>query len=265
MIVVGELINASRKVIAQAIRTKDVTTVQQVARDEAGAGASFIDVNAGVFEDQEAELLGWLVEHVQQTVTIPCSIDSPNPKAIEAALAVHRGDAMINSISLEQDRRDSVTSLLAGTSHHVIAMCMDDDGLPETVDQRLRNADRMVSYLRGQGVAEDHIYLDLLLQAVSSNPTAAVDFLEAVAAVKTRFPEVHLICGMSNVSFGLPQRKVLNQVFAAMAVARGLDAAILNPLDVRLMSHILVAETLAGQDEWCERYLDASRAGRLTP
>lgn len=263
MIIVGELINASRKAVREAIRSKDAASIQAVARDQAEAGAAFVDVNAGVFEAREVELLGWLVETVQQCTDVPCAIDSPNPAAIEAAVARHQGGALINSISLEQGRCDAITSILAGTDHCVIALCMDDQGLPETVDQRLANAERLVTHLTAKRVPPDHIYLDPLLQAVATRPTAATEFLDAVAAIRARFPEVHCICGLSNVSFGLPNRKLLNATFAPMAVARGLDAAILNPLDERLMANLLVAETLAGRDEWCERYLDAHREGRL--
>ncbi len=264
MIVVGELINASRKPIAAAIRERDGAAIQQVARDQVQHGAAFVDVNAGVFEDQEAESLEWLVRQVREATETPCSVDSPSVKAAERALAAHQGSALINSISLEQSRLDDFTALLAGSEHHVVALCMDDDGIPTTLDQRLANAERLVNHLEGKGIPKERIYLDPLLQAVSTSETAGRDFLLAVAAIQERFPGVHCICGMSNVSFGLPRRKVLNQTFAVMAVACGLDAAILNPLDEKLMTTILVAETLAGRDQWCERYLNAHRENRLT-
>jgi 5-methyltetrahydrofolate corrinoid/iron sulfur protein methyltransferase len=265
MIVVGELINASRKAIAAAIREHDGAAIQQVARDEVKHGAHFIDVNAGVFEDREAECLEWLIGQVREATETPCSVDSPSVQAAERALAAHRGSALINSISLESSRLDDFTALLAGSEHHVVALCMGDDGIPTTVDQRLTNAERLVNHLVGKGIPEERIYLDPLLQAVSTSETAGQEFLQAVTTIKQRFPKVHCICGMSNVSFGLPRRKVLNQTFAVMAVAHGLDAAILNPLDEKLMTNILVAETLAGRDQWCERYLNAHRENRLNP
>jgi 5-methyltetrahydrofolate corrinoid/iron sulfur protein methyltransferase len=264
MIIVGELINASRKPIAEAIKARNSAAVQQVARNQVQRGAAFVDVNAGIFEEQETEHLEWLVHNVQQAANAPCSIDSPNAKALEAALAVHQGSALINSISLERGRCENIASLLAGSPHQVIALCMDAQGVPETVDQRLMNADKLVNYLVGRGIPAEHIYLDPLLQAVSTKETAGRDFLLAVTAIKQRFPQVHCICGMSNVSFGLPRRKLINQTFAVMAIAHGLDAAILNPLDGKLMTNILVAETLAGNDPWCERYLDAHREERLS-
>jgi len=265
MIVVGELINASRKVIKAAITERDGAAIQQVARDQAEHGAAFIDVNAGVFEDREAECLEWLVAEVRKATETPCSVDSPDVKVAERALAAHSGAALVNSISLEKSRFEDFTALVAGSEHHVVALCMGDDGIPTTLDQRLANADRLVNHLVGKGIPEDRIFLDPLLHAISTSETAGLDFLRAAAAIRERFPGAHRICGLSNVSFGLPRRKILNQTFAVMAVAYGVDAGILNPLDDKLMTNILAAETLAGRDQWCERYLNAHRENRLNP
>ncbi len=263
MIVIGELINASRKVIAEAIKAQDRGAIQQVAKDEATAGASYIDVNAGVFQDREVEYMRWLVDSVRSVTDVPCSIDSPNPKALEAGLLTHEEPALINSISLEPDRLDSVTSLVRGTKHSIIALCIDENGMPDTVDDRLQRTERLVNHLAKADVTPDRIFIDPLLKAVSTSHTEAEQFLDAVAAIKQRFPEVHVTCGLSNVSFGLPRRKLLNRVFAMMAIARGLDSAIMNPLDERMMSNVVTAETLAGRDEWCEKYLVAHREDKL--
>jgi 5-methyltetrahydrofolate--homocysteine methyltransferase len=263
MIVVGELINASRKVIAEAIKNQDAGAIKQVAKDQAAAGASYIDVNAGVFQAREEEYIKWLVESVREATDVPCSIDSPSPKALEAGLAVHESPALINSISLEPDRLDPVTSIVRGTPHSIIALCIDETGMPETTDDRLRRTERLVNHLSKADVPTNRIFIDPLLKAISTSHTEAIQFLDAVAAIKDRFPDVHVTCGLSNVSFGLPRRKVLNRVFAMMAIARGLDSAIMNPLDERMMSNIVTAETLAGRDEWCEKYLVAHRENKL--
>jgi cobalamin-dependent methionine synthase I len=263
MIVIGELINASRKVIAEAIKSQDSDTIQQVAKEEAAAGASYIDVNAGVFQEREIEYMKWLVDSVRAATDVPCSIDSPDPKVLEAGLLAHEQPALINSVSLEPDRLDAVTALVRGTKHSIIALCIDEHGMPDTVDDRLQRTERLVNHLAKADVTPDRIFIDPLLKAISTSHTEAAQFLDAVAAIKARFPEVHVTCGLSNVSFGLPRRKVLNRVFAMMAIARGLDSAIMNPLDARMMSNIVTAETLAGRDEWCERYLTAHREDRL--
>ncbi|HBP64779.1 MAG TPA: methyltetrahydrofolate--corrinoid methyltransferase, partial [Desulfosporosinus sp.] len=124
MIIVGELINASRKSIGEAIKAQDKDYIQKVARDEFEAGANYIDVNAGIFVGKEPEYLKWLVKTVQEVVDCPCCIDSPDPKAIQEALSVHKGVAMINSISLEKSRYDALIPVVAGTDLKVVALCM---------------------------------------------------------------------------------------------------------------------------------------------
>jgi 5-methyltetrahydrofolate--homocysteine methyltransferase len=263
MIIVGELINASRKAIAPAIEAQDAAAIQKVALDQFQAGANFIDVNAGIFVGREPELLAWLVTTVQAAVQAPCCLDSPDPQAIEAALAAHMGQAMINSISLEKERYERLLPLVAGTDLKVVALCMSDEGMPETADQRLAIADRLVNGLVQKGVKLDNILVDPLVQPLSTNQAYAVEFLSAVERIRRGYPGIHTICGLSNVSYGLPERKFLNQTFMTMAIARGLDGAIVNPLDRRMMAAIIAAEALAGRDEYCMAYLKAYRAKRL--
>jgi cobalamin-dependent methionine synthase I len=261
VLIVGELINASRKAIAAAIEAQDQAAIQQVAKDEHEAGADFIDVNAGVFVGKEPEYLEWLVTTVQTAVDGPCCIDSPDPKAIEAALAVHKGTAMINSISLEKDRYDTLLPIVAGTDLKVVALCMSDEGMPETTDDRMAIADKLVNGLLQKNVAIDNIFVDPLVQPVSTNADFGMEFINAIEKIVTTFDGIHTLCGLSNISFGLPNRKFLNQTFMSMAIAKGLDGAIINPLDKKMMANIIAAEALAGKDEYCMEYLKAYRAG----
>ena len=133
---------------------------KKLAKDQYEAGANYIDVNAGVFVGQESEYLKWLVEVVQSIVDGPCCIDSPDPIAIETALAVHKGTAMINSISLEKDRYDTLLPLVAGTNLKVVALCMSDEGMPETTDDRMKIADKLVNGLLQNNVVIENIYVD---------------------------------------------------------------------------------------------------------
>ncbi len=259
MIIVGELINASRKAIHAAIEGEDAAAIARVAKDQAESGADYIDVNAGMFMGKEAEYLKWLVETVQSATDRPCCIDSPDPAAIEAGLSVHKGTAMINSISLEKDRYDKMLPLVAGAGLKVVALCMSDEGMPETTEQRLSIAGRLISSLVNNNVPLDDIYVDPLVQPVSTNKMYGVEFLDAVERIMTTFEGVHTMCGLSNISYGLPARKFTNQTMMVMAIAKGLDGAIVNPLDKRMMACITAAETLAGRDEFCMKYLKAYR------
>ena len=263
MIIIGELINASRKAIKAAIEDQDAAAIQKVAKDQAEAGADYIDVNAGIFVGQEPQYLAWLVETVQQAVDKPCAIDSPDPAAIAAALAVHRGTPMINSISLEKDRYEKLLPIVADTEMKVIALCMSDAGMPQTVSDRLTIAEQLVGGLLDKGVRVENVFVDPLVQPVSVNNSFGMEFIDAIAQIVARFPGIHTACGLSNISYGLPARKFMNRTFMTMAIARGLDGALINPLDDRMMAAITAAEALAGRDNFCMNYLKAFRAGRF--
>ena len=260
MEIVGELINASRQPIKEAIQSKNTQYIQKVAKDQQDAGASFIDINAGVFAEQEGEYLKWLVTIVQEVVDIPCSIDSPNPAAIEVALPLHtRGTPLINSISLETERYNRLLPVLSGSDYPVVALCISDKGMPEDVDEIMANADKLVNGIVGANVPINHIYVDPLVKPISVKDCHGMEALEAIDRIMKEYPGVHTVWGNSNLSFGVPKRWILNQVLAVAAITRGLDAAILNPLDKRLMAFIIAAETLAGKDECCMQYMKSYR------
>lgn len=262
MIIIGELINASRKSVATYINNSDGQAIQKLAVDQYEAGATYIDVNAGVFTDKEIEYLKWMIGLVQAVVPIPCCIDSPSPKAIEAALTVHQGTPMVNSISLEKDRFEQLLPVIAGTDLKVVALCMSEEGMPETADQRLRIAEKLINELVKNNVALENIYVDPLVQPISVNQSFGVEFLEAIERIMTTFKGVHTTCGLSNISYGLPNRPLLNRQFMGLAIAKGLDSAIVDPLNKSMMEVILATEILYGKDEFCRNYLQSQRAAK---
>lgn len=261
MIIIGELINASRKVISAAIETHDEKTIKKIAADQVEHHTDYIDVNAGVFIDKEPEYLTWIVKTVQAEVDAPCALDSPSPKAIEAALKIHKGVAMINSISLEKERYDNLLPIIAGTDLKIVALCMSDEGMPETVDDRLKVADKLINGLVQKNIPINNIFVDPLVQPLSVNKTYGVEFINSVEAITTKFKGVHTACGLSNISYGLPSRKQLNQAFMIQAILKGLDGAIINPLDKGMITSIITAEALVGKDDYCMNYIKAFRAG----
>ena len=263
MIIVGELINASRKSVAEAIAAQDHDTLANLAKAQVEAGADYIDVNAGVFVDQEIEYLPWLVQVVQKAVQVPCSLDSPNPEAIQAALKVHQGIPLINSISLEKARFDALLPVIASTDIKVVALCASDEGLPSTKDQRLAVAGELVDRLQTAGIPVENIHVDPLVQSIATDTGHGLEFLNAVEEIMGRWPGIHTMCGLSNVSYGLPQRKLLNRHFMTLAIGRGLDGAIINPLDRDMKAAIIAAEALTGRDDYCLQYIREYRAGRL--
>ena len=263
MIIIGEKINSTLKAVRPAIEAYDTETIQNLAKKQAEVGSAYIDVNAGMFVDDEPQRLAWLVETVQAVVDTPLCLDSPSAVALEAGLKAYRGDTvpMINSITDEKDRFEAILPLVLKYKTKVIALCMDDTGMPETGEGRYVIAERLIGKLTDAGVKLGDIYIDPLVRPVSTGSHYGMAAIDTIRRVKTEYPEVHIACGLSNVSFGLPQRKLINQTFLVAAMTAGMDGAILDPLDNKLMAFVAAAEAVLGADEFCIEYLDKYRNG----
>jgi len=263
LLIIAERINTTRKRIAAAVRGRDADFIRREALRQAEAGAGYIDANAGTSVKHEVDDLVWLTETIQSAVKVPVCVDSANPKALQAALKVHWGDAMVNSITAEAERIEGILPLVAEYETRVVALTMDDGGMPESADDRLRVADGLVRKLTGEGVPLDRIYFDPLIRPISTNPDQALAALETTRRIMTGFQGVHTVCGLSNVSFGLPRRNLLNRTFLGLMIGAGLDTVIIDPTEAGMMSTVHAAETLAGRDEFCMNYITAEREGRL--
>lgn len=263
MIIVGELINTSRKSIQQAVQNQDKAFIQEVARDQAAAGADYIDVNAGTFLEAEADYLPWLVETVQGAVELPCCLDSPNPRALEKAMTVHRGVPMINSISLETDRFDRMLPVVTQSPCKLVALCMSQTAMPTCAKERVDVAEQLIRTLTDAGLTQPDIYIDPLVQPVSVDTRMGVAVLEAMRTIRQAYPEVNTICGLSNISFGLPERRLINRYFLSLAIGSGLSAAILDPTDRALIASLKTNLMIMGQDEYCENFIEAYENGIL--
>ena len=263
MIIVGELINTSRSVIEQAVKKGDSALIQRIAVQQAQAGADYIDVNAGAFLKKEADLLPWLVETVQAVVDLPLCLDSPNPVALEKAMAVHKGVPMINSISLEKERCQSMLPLVTANPCKLVALCMQQAAMPTTAQERIDAAGELIDLLNQSGKKPEDIFVDPLVQPVSVDTRMGRAVLDAISGIKAKYPRVHTICGLSNISFGLPERKLINRYFLSLAVHSGLDAAILDPTDLRLAAGLKTTAMLLGHDDYCEVFLETYEKGEL--
>jgi 5-methyltetrahydrofolate--homocysteine methyltransferase len=262
MLIVGERINATRKRIGEAVQAQDADHIRAEAVKQVEAGAHFIDVNGGI-GGKETEFLPWLVDVVQEVVEVPLCLDSADPSALEVALPRCKQPPMINSITLEKERLERVTPLIKDHGARVVALCLSDDGPPKGFDDRLGFAGRLVDRLTGDGIPIENIHVDPCVFPVSTSPEVGSYVLDAVGWIHENYPGVHTICGASNVSFGLPVRKLLNSVFLSMLIARGLDSAIIDPCNSLTRACLLAAEAIAGRDEFCSSYIEAFRAGEL--
>jgi len=263
MFIIGGKINTRRKGIEEAVRRRDAAFITKVAQDQAEAGAHYIDVNAGTFLDQEVDCLCWLVDTVQNEVDRPLCLDSPNPKALSEAIKRHKGEPMVNSISLEEDRFQSLLPVITSRPCHVVALCMAQTSMPTTVEERVQVGSQLIEMLTDNGIPLEKIYVDPLVHPVSVDTRMGIATLGAISKITADFPGVHTICGLSNISFGLPERHLINRSFLALCQSYGLSAAILDPTDKQLMATLLAVEMLLGQDEYCEDYIDAYENGRI--
>jgi 5-methyltetrahydrofolate--homocysteine methyltransferase len=263
-LIVAERINASRKPIRAALEQLDAKTIEAEARSQAAAGTQYIDVNGGTFPGREPELLSWLVDVVQASVDVPLCLDSSDPAALAASLPkLKRGQPMINSITLEGRRFATVLPLARDYKAKLIALCQGE-GLPaSTAENKVAIASQLIDRLTAAGLALDDLFVDPLVFPLATNPHSAAATLDAIAEVMRRYPGVHTICGLTNVSHGLPARKLINRTFLVAAISRGLDAVIADPTDAPLMASILAGEALLGRDEYCMEYIQGFRDGKL--
>lgn len=264
MLIVGERINSSRKEIYQALEARDESFLLNEARRQVEAGADYLDVNAGAFAEREEELVVWMIEVIQREIDRPLCIDSPNPRVILRAAEVHRGVPLINSISLEEERYGALIPLIKEKGCPVIALCLSEAGMPKTQEERVAAAGELIRRLTGDGVPLDRIHIDPLIETLATNSTAGRIGLEAIRRIRNLYPEVHIISGLSNLSHGLPARRLLNRSFLLMAVASGMDGAILDPCDRLIMAHLKAADLIMGNDDYSMGYIQAYRAGRLS-
>lgn len=259
--IIGEKINGTRRRVAAAIEQRDAAVIRDLAVRQAEAGAAWLDVNAGTRSSAEPDDLVWLIETVQAAVDVPLCLDSANPLAVAAGMQVVNRTPMINSISGEPQRIGGLLPLVAEHGCAVIALAMDGSGIPETCDGRLAVARRLMAETRARGVPDGHVYLDPLAMTLATKTDGAQITLDTIRALRREFPEAHLTMGLSNVSFGLPARSYLNRAFLTLALAAGLDSAILDPLDRETMAALVAAEVVLGRDHHCLNYTRAYRAG----
>lgn len=264
MYLIGELINSTRKRIARAVGAGDAATIREIALRQVEAGASSLDINGGV-PGRESECLPWLVDVVQDVVDAPLCLDSADPVALARALPRCRRQPMINSITLDPARLETLVPLAKEYGAGVIALCLDESGYPTTSEDRVAIGGRLIEKLGSEGIPRENIYVDPAIFPVSTDTRAGQAALDAIAALLQAYPGVHAVCGLSNVSFGLPERALLNQTFLVLAMARGLDAVIADPCDPQLMANLIAAETLLNRDADCLCYLQAHQDNRLAP
>jgi 5-methyltetrahydrofolate--homocysteine methyltransferase len=256
-VLIGERINPTgRKKLAAELVAGNIEIVKSEAQAQVAAGADVVDVNVGATGVDQATVLPRAVEMVQEVVEAPLSIDTADHEALAAALKVYQGKPLVNSVNGEERNLKAVLPLVSEHGAAVIGLCMDDDGIPDDPHRRLEIARNIVERAEAVGIPREDILIDCLALTIGADSSAALVTLETIRLVRAKLG-VNMTLGASNVSFGLPDREVLNWAFLAMAIREGVNAPIVNAARVR--EAILAADVLLGRDDFAIRYIKAYR------
>ena len=258
-VVIGERINPTgRTQLTSEMESGNFDRVELDALAQIAAGAKVLDVNTGVPMADEPALMAKVIELVQSMTSVPISIDSSMPDALEAGLAAYQGKALVNSVTGEDERLDTVLPIVAKHGAAVVAICHDDTGISNDPDKRIEAAKKIIERAADYGIPVVDVVLDPVVMPIGAAGESGRAVFEVIRRAHQEL-RVNTVCGASNVSFGLPDRRQLNAVFLSMMVGYGLTAAIVNPLHDEVMAAISGAEVLTGQDRMCKRWIKRSR------
>ncbi len=258
-VIIGERINPTgRKKVLKALQEGNFDMVRQDATSQVEAGAVILDVNAGVPGADEPALLEQVMRTVMEVTDVPLCIDTANPEALEAALSLYEGKALVNSVNGEGRSLSAVLPLVKKHDAAVIGLCMDDDGIPETPEKRLAVAARIIERAGMLGIPPENVVIDPLALTMGADSDAGRVALDTVELVVEEFG-VNVTMGASNISFGMPDRKYINAAFIAMAIHAGLTCPITNPLVTEVIAAVLAADLTMGRDDYGMRWIQAYR------
>ncbi|HWR13586.1 MAG TPA: dihydropteroate synthase [Terriglobales bacterium] len=263
MLIIGEKINGTRKLVGKAVLERDADHIRRLAISQVEAGADALDINAGTPPDREPDDIVWLINTVQEVVDKPLCLDSPNPAALIAGLSATKQLPIINSISAEPHRLTGVLPLVARHGCRVLALALDGGTIPNTPEGRMGIIRRLFEETRKADVPDSNMYVDALVMSVGTDSNACLVTLATMRAIRAEFPDAHLTAGLSNVSFGLPARTLLNRAFLTLAIEAGLDSAIIDPTDRGIMETLYATNAVLGKDRHCAQYNRAFRAGKI--
>jgi 5-methyltetrahydrofolate--homocysteine methyltransferase len=257
--IIGERINPTRrKKLAATMAGGDFSVVQEDAIRQVAAGAHILDVNAGIPGADEPALLRGAVLAVLEVVDVPLCLDSANPEALKAALEVYPGKALINSTTAEIHMMDKIIPLAVEHNAAVIGVITDDEGIPATPEARLATARKLVDRAAGYGLPAEDIVVDCLALTVGADHNAGKVTLDSIALIRKELG-LNINLGASNVSFGLPDRKILNVAYLALAISRGMTTAITDPTIPEIQTTLLACDLLMGNDEYGMQWIKAYR------
>lgn len=265
MIIIGEKINGTIPSVKKAIEDKDDEFIRNLAVKQVEAGADYLDICAGTAPEIEANTLIWLMDIVQGAVDKPLCIDSPNPKIIEQVFKYANNPGIINSVSEEGEKCEVIYPMIQDTEWQVIALTCDKKGIPSDVQTRVDITKILVEKAQKYDITPDRIHIDPLVMALSADNQSLLNFIETLTTVKKLYPAIKVTSGLSNISFGMPLRKIVNQHFLTIATYAGMDSAILDPCNRDILTTLLATEALLGRDRYCRIFANAYRKNKIGP
>lgn len=256
---IGELINSTRDEVKKALKDKDEGFIRKLAREQAEAGADAIDLNAGESREKEKDDMDWLIDIVEDEVdNVRIAVDTPDPEVLEFGLEKVSNKPVINSISNEEDK-SAAREIASHYDADIIGLAMGEEGMPETVEDRLNETEAILEKCDKLGIDKDSLYIDVIAMTIGSNQEQGQYVIDSVRQIKEKFG-VKTNIGLSNMSFGLPNRALINRTVFAMLLEAGLDAALIDPTDEPMMDTLKAAEALLGEDKSCLGYLKYIRS-----
>ena len=264
MIIIGEKINGSIPSMGKAIAERNEEWIKDIAKKQADSGADFIDCCASV-EEGEVETLHWMIDLIQSVTDTPIAVDSPNAAVCVEGMKFCNKPGLINSVSGEGNKMDVVFPVIADTKWEVMALLCDDTGIPKTAADRIRVLDNIMAKAKEYGIAESRIHIDPLVEMLCTSEDGIAMVVEVMQYIKAHYPKAHISGAISNISYNLPYRKILNIAFAVLAINAGMDSAVMDPLNRDLRGAIYAAEAMIGEDYMCMEYIGAFREDIFGP
>lgn len=263
MIIIGEKLNGFIPSVGKAIRARDEAFLIDLAKRQEEAGADYLDVCAAVDSEAEAETLLWLARLAESASTLPLCIDSPNPDVLSAVLPQCKRAGIVNSVSMESGKIETIFPLIADSDWKVIALTCSNSGVPESAEGRLDLFEQIRAKAAEYGIAENRLLIDPIVHTLSTDAQSLATFSACAKEIRSRSKSAHVVSGLSNISFGLPARPVINHAFLVLAMYAGMDAAIMDVLDREMVGLLHATNALLGEDEYCMDYITAFREGRI--
>lgn len=264
MIIIGEKINGSIPSAGKAIAERNEEWIRHLARIQEDANADYLDCCASV-NVNELETMKWMLDIMQDETSTKICVDSPDPKVCVDALPFCKKPGLVNSVSLEGDKIDVIFPAIADTKWNVVALLSGEQGIPSSVEERMVNFDKLMEQAAKYGIAANRIFVDPLVEGLATNQESLLTFAAVCREIKAKFPEIHITSGLSNISFGLPVRKMLNMAFMTLAMQAGMDSAIVDPTNRDMMGIIYATDALLGNDDFCVEYISAYRDNLFGP